>query len=156
MAYPDGIVLVVENDGMAMATADVFEKARNRHRDLSKIIQAAEDVRLEWTQLQEFLAMAQRLFPDDVGDGTGTAPSAQVGHQSVDDQLVITIADRAEQILRKRGRLHMKELFREMRAAGWKATGDDGKDLKNLRNTMYSRKKRFKNIGNNTWEILQK
>ena len=99
-----------------MATADVLEQARKRHKELSKTIQAAEDVRLEWTQLQEFLAMAQRLFPDDVGDGAVSAASAPVEHQPVNDQSVITNADRAEQILRKRGRLHMKDLFREMRA----------------------------------------
>ena len=138
-----------------MATTDVFEKARNRHRELSRIIQAAEDVRVEWTQLQEFLAMAQRLFPNDIGDGTGDAAGAPTGHQAVNGQPVITIADRAEQILRKRGRLHMKELFREMRSSGWKATENDSKDVKNLRNTVASRPKRFKNIGNNTWEVVQ-
>jgi transketolase N-terminal domain/subunit len=49
----------------------------------------------------------------------------------------------------------MKELFREMRAAGWKATGEDGNDVKNLRNTMSNRPKKFKNVGNNTWEMVQ-
>jgi transketolase N-terminal domain/subunit len=49
----------------------------------------------------------------------------------------------------------MKDLFREMRAAGWKATGHDGNDARNLRNTMSNRANRFKNIGNNTWEAVQ-
>jgi hypothetical protein len=138
-----------------MATTDVFEKARTRHRELSRIIQAADDVRVEWTQLQEFLAMAQKLFPNDIGDGAGDTVGAPPEHPAVNGQPVVTIADRAEQILRKRGRLHMKELFREMRAAGWKATGEDGNDVKNLRNTMSNRPKKFKNVGNNTWEMVQ-
>ena len=134
-----------------MAKSDVLEKARSRFKELSTIIQAADGVRAEWAKLQEFLAMAQQLFPDDVGDGTPAVPAVE--HPSGNGQPSLTIADRAEQILQKRGRLHLKQLLQEMRAAGWKATENDTNDLKNLRSTMDNRKERFSNTGKNVWEI---
>src|SRR5260370_21768862 len=147
-----------------MASTDIFEKAQRRHSELSKIIEAAEAVRTEWAELQGFLTMARRLFPNDIADSAPTAVQNGTGAPTTKGRPKpyfpanpnsppigqATIADRAEYILRKRGKLHLTELFKEMRATGWKATGDDSKDFKNLRNTIYSKKDSFNNIGKNT------
>ena len=137
------------------ATADLIEKARTRHRELSRILEAAEAVRPEWKQLQEFLAMAERLFPKELGGGSPSAPAKEPQpeiHQGVNGNAG-TIADRAERILRGRERLPLKDLFEEMRVAGWQATGIERNDLNNLRNTLASKKDRFENIGRNTWRL---
>jgi hypothetical protein len=139
------------------ATADLIEKARNRHKELSKIIEAAETVRPEWKQLQEFLAMAERLFPIEIGN-VGQSSQAKEGRPELRQGVngsPGTIADRAERILRGRGTLSLKDLFSAMRAAGWEATGVERNDLNNLRNTLASKKDRFENTGMNNWRLME-
>lgn len=148
--------------------ADLVEKARQRHAELSKIIKAAEDVREEWNQLNAFILMAdqmeERLSPKHEADNRQqsrpnvvavieTAGMAVNGHSSNGH---LTIPDRAEEIIRRRGPIHLKPLFKEMRLTGWKATGDDAKDLRNLASSLSTRKERFKNMGQNVWDVIKK
>ena len=135
-----------------------IERAQKRYRELTRIIQSAENVRAEWNKLREFLAMAKQLFPDEVGDSNEDAAASLDFHSEAHPPYgqSVTTPDRVEQILRRRGRLHLKDLFVEMRADGWKSTGNDSNDMKNLRNSIYTRKERFKNVGNNIWELVQK
>jgi len=138
-------------------TTDLIEQARNRYRELSTILDAAESVRPEWKQLQVFLAMAERLFPKELGDGSQSAPARDAQpeiRQGVNGNAG-TIADRAERILRGRDRLPLKDLFAEMRAGGWQATGIERNDQNNLRNTLASRKDRFENTGRNIWRLKE-
>lgn len=148
-------------------TTNLIEKAERRHRELTKIIEAAEQVREEYAQLQAFLVMAKQmtglLFPEHNGS---KASSGETAHSQVALPLnggsshallrpnVPTISNRAEQVLRRRGPLHMKELLQEMRSAGWKGKGNDFKDAKNVTNSMLNHKQMFRNRGGNIWEVI--
>ncbi len=150
---------------------DIIERARQRFSELSIIIEKAEKVRDEHAQLGSFLAMAQRVTESLSPTRTGPASEEEIEHHSSqngsvgilfpDEDAISTapssIPERAEKILRQRGPLHLSELFTEMRKQGWKATGDDTRDKRNLASSLWTRKgDRFNNLGNNVWEVVRK
>ena len=147
---------------MTTPNQDLIQTARKRYDELDRTIKAADAVRDEWQRLQSFLVMVhemeERLFQHVEQTPSNPQPTAQNGngHYAPPSKMAPTIPDRAEAVIRQRGALHLKDLFREMRAAGWKATGDDRNDIRNLQNSINGRKERFKNLGNNVWDVVAK
>lgn len=153
---------------------NAIEMARKRYQELSTIIEEADKVRAEHTQLESFFRMedllAQKYSPKNgvvpetntSVNSNGHKPSIEESNTESDFMLSnpavtnLSIPDRAEVILKERGPLYLSELFKQMRQRGWKATGDDSKDKKNLAASLFARKKRFLNIGNNTWDVVKK
>ncbi len=133
---------------------DIIQKARKRFEETSKIIAEAEKVRAEHNRLSQFLETAKQLSAAMPGNGHRPVekPAAQIPAVQPPN---MNIPDRAFEILKAKGSLHLSDLFLEMRRLGWKSTGDDGKDKKTLNTSLSTRPKRFHNLGKNVWEVVE-
>ena len=133
---------------------DIIQQAQKRFEETSKIIAKAEEVRAEHNQLSQFLEIAKQLSTTLPGNGRRPVekPAVQVPALQPPN---MSIPDRAFAILKTKGKLHLSELFLEMRRLGWKSTGDNVKDKKNLNTSLSTRPTRFHNLGKNVWEVVE-
>jgi hypothetical protein len=132
---------------------DIIQQAQKRFEETSKIIAEAEKVRAEHNQLAQFLEIAKQLSTTLPGNGHKLMeePDVQIPATQPPN---MSIPDRAYAILKAKGKLHLTDLFTEMRRLGWKSTGDDVKDKKNLNTSLSTRPTRFHNLGKNVWEVV--
>lgn len=153
---------------------DLIQKARERYAELARIMETAQAAAPEFQELRVFLEMAdtvkKRFTPETnrgaaAEEGAGTDSSAfssraqkaaPIPRPPLKRDGVNMTSDLADYVLRVHGpRLHLNDILAHMIEEGWKGSGDHKKDWKNLFNNLNGKKKRFRNVGQNTWERVE-
>jgi hypothetical protein len=144
--------------------ADLVQKARERFAELTKIIEAAQAVGQEWSELNSFLnqveTVRKRLEPQTGKDSEPERlPEPRVARPArppLQKDGVNMTADLAEFVLAVHGpKMHLEDVLKHMLEEGWVGTGDHARDLKNLYNNLWAKKERFRNVGKNIWERVE-
>jgi hypothetical protein len=149
-----------------------IERAKKRYKEVEDIMARADEVRDEYLQLRSFLMQAYQLFPDAFDEppvpvsgvrptatatsppATPTTPAGPVGWKPPKPPGKLRTSDFAAWVLTVHGRLHIREILKRMLEEGWSGNPDGKKAEKTLFNTMASHKNRFRNVGNNFWELI--
>jgi len=142
---------------------DLIQKARDRFDELTKIMNAADSARQEWQELRAFLDTAEmvrkRLDPAKVTTTAQVPPALLVppiARPPLQKDGVNQSADLADYVLQVHGpQLHLNAILDHMIEEGWQGSGNRRKDWKNLFNNLSSKKKRFRNVGGNTWKRVE-
>ena len=138
---------------------DLLEKARQRHAELKATIDAADAVRPEYERLSAFLRQAEELerqFQTPLTDAGRTVVESIVRQRvkvfGVEGEHT---SDMVEKILKTHGpKLHIKRIQDLLYGSGWKGSGDQNKDYKNIFENLNSKRKRFRNLGRATFELV--
>ncbi len=64
-------------------------------------------------------------------------------------------ADMAEKILKENQPLRIEEIIRLLKKAGWKGSGDDKKDYKNLHTNLSTKPKRFRSVSRGLFGLAE-
>lgn len=132
---------------------DVLEKARERHAELKAQIEAADAARPELERLEKFLKTAEELQREYL---TGRrAVSYPPVRASVQLPSAMT-SNMIERILDEFGpQLQIKEIIIRLRRAGWRGSGDERRDYKNIFTILTTKPRRFRNIGGAVFERVR-
>jgi hypothetical protein len=123
----------------------------------------AQSHNAEWQQLKSFLNQVDYVaqFFDEKkkpASPTPEAPSADAKPKRPalkNARGVVMTADLAEYVLKVHGpRLHLNKIIEFMREEGWEGSGDAHRDYKSTYQNLNDKKKRFRNVGENIWELV--
>jgi hypothetical protein len=132
---------------------DVLEKARERHAELKAQIEAADAVRPELERLERFLKTAEELRREYLtGRRSVTFPPV---HVTLQLPSAVT-SNMIERILDEFGpQLQIKEIIIHLKRAGWRGSGDERRDYKNIFTNLTTKPHRFRNIGGAVFERVR-
>jgi hypothetical protein len=141
---------------------DLIERSRKRFEALDLIVKQAQAVGEEYHKLRSFLEQADQVAqlldpkksvppsPASSKDTKPHKPPLKNAHGTV------MTADLAEYVLKLHGpRLHLNKMIELMHTEGWEGSGDARRDYKSAYQNLNDKKKRFHNVGENIWELVQ-
>lgn len=132
---------------------DVIETAKARYAELKTQIEAADAVRPEFQKLEEFLKTAEELKQQHSARRRADKDSivSFVLRPPAEDT-----SNMAEKVLDQFGpKLPILDIISRLKEAGWRGSGDERKDYKNIYTTLSTKPKRFRNIGMATFERVK-
>jgi hypothetical protein len=133
---------------------DVIETAKARYAELKAQIEAADAIRPDFERLREFLKTADEIKQQHL-----------TRRRAAKDSIVSYVLQRppaedtsnmAEKVLDEFGpTLPILDIISRLREAGWRGSGDERKDYKNIYTTLSTKPKRFRNVGMATFERVK-
>jgi|SRR5580692_11053376 hypothetical protein len=134
---------------------DVIETAKARHAELKAQLEAADMVRPEFQRLEEFLKTAEELKKQHLA--RRRADKDNVVAYVLQRPPAEDTSNMAEKVLDQFGpTLPILDIISRLKEAGWRGSGDERKDYKNIYTTLSTKPKRFRNIGSATFERVKK
>lgn len=135
---------------------DVIETAKARHAELKAQLDAADVVRPEFQKLEAFLRTADEIKKQHLA-GRRAAKDNVIAYVLQQRPPAEDTSNMAEKILDKFGpTLPILDIISRLKEAGWRGSGDERKDYKNIYTTLSTKPKRFRNVGMATFERIKK